>query len=188
MLSLNFATLLAQQGKRVLLVDADLRRPIIHQKLRLPRSGGLSSYLAGENGADALSGILPLPDVAGLYILPAGPLPPYPAELLGSEQMRTALREWRERFDFIILDGSPVLPVTDSVILSSMTDFTLLLARYKVTKRQSLDRSFRVLRAQTGDQKIGIVLNAINREGSSYYEYYGYSDSKYYGDRERRLA
>jgi hypothetical protein len=69
-----------------------------------------------------------------------------------------------------------------------MTDFTLLLARYKVTKRQSLDRSFRLLRAQTGDQKIGVVLNAINREGSSYYDYYGYSDSAYYGSKERQLA
>jgi succinoglycan biosynthesis transport protein ExoP len=145
-------------------------------------SVGLSSFLAGQAGdCNAASVIVPLEKVSGLHLLPAGPIPPYPAELLGSEQMRNGLEAWREHFDFIIIDGAPVLPVTDPVILSSMADFTLLLARYKVTERHSLERSYRTLQAQTGSNKVGIVLNAVRHDDSTYYDYYGYKGSRSYG-------
>jgi capsular exopolysaccharide synthesis family protein len=181
MLSLNLATLLAQQQKKVLLVDADLRRPILHRRLGVKTSDGLSSFLAGH-GADhnAASVIIPSEKVPGLHLLPAGPVPPYPAELLGSDQMRDALQAWREHFDFIIIDGAPVLPVTDSVILSTLADFALLLARYKMTERHSIERSYKTLRAQAG-VKVGVVLNAVRHNDRSYYDYYGYKDSGYYG-------
>ncbi len=185
MLSANFATLLAQQGKKVLLVDGDLRRPTLHRTLNIPNTDGLSSFLAGHSDvkdpADVGLSTLEQPE---LTILTAGPIPPYPAELLGSEQMQRALEAWRKHFDFILIDGSPVLPVTDSVILSGMMDFTLLVARYELTERQSLDRSWRLLQGQTDRSKLGIVLNAVRRDSGAYYQYYGYKNSAYYGSED----
>jgi polysaccharide biosynthesis transport protein len=187
-LSMNLAILLAQHGKRVLLVDADLRRPTLHKTLSVTTRFGLSSLLAGQDGMDTLPGLVPIERVPGLRVLFAGPVPPYPSELLGSAQMRTSLEAWREEFDFILLDGAPVLPVTDSVILSELVDATLLVARYKMTERQSLERSYRLLETQAGHgQSIGIVLNAVERTGSSYYDYYGYSESAYYSQTGERI-
>jgi succinoglycan biosynthesis transport protein ExoP len=186
MLSINLATLLAQQGKKVLLVDGDFRRPTLHRTLNIANTDGLSSFLAGHSSiADPIAVGLSSEEVPGLTVLPAGPVPPYPTELLGSEQMHSALKAWRDNFDFVLIDGAPVLPVTDSVVLSTMVDFTLLLARYEVTERQSLDRSYRLLQGQTERSKIGIVLNAVQRDSSTYYQYYGYKDSVYYGSTKK---
>ena len=99
--------------------------------------------------------------------------------------MYSGLAAWRKTFDFIVIDGAPVLPVTDSVVLSTMVDFTLLVARYNLTQRQSLDRSYRLLLSQTAHSKIGVVMNAISRDETSYYNYYGYKDSSYYTPEER---
>ena len=182
MLSANLATLLAQQGKSVLLVDGDLRRPTLHRTLGIPNHDGLSSFLAGHSDITDPAGVgVSNKDLPELTILTAGPVPPYPAELLGSEHMRQSVAAWRKHFDFVLIDGSPVLPVTDSVVLSTMVDFTLLVARYEMTERQSLDRSYRLLQGQTDRNKIGIVLNAVRRDSSSYYQYYGYNNSSYYG-------
>jgi polysaccharide biosynthesis transport protein len=183
MLSLNLGAVLAQQGRKVLLVEADLRRPKLSRKLTVGRSEGLSSFLAGlTEDQNPLSVAVSTEEIPDLYFLPAGPVPPYPAELLGSARMREGLRVWREHFDFIIIDGSPVLPVTDSVILSSLADLTLLLARYSVTERQSLERSYRLLNSQVDHDRIGVVLNAVRQTASAYYEYYGFKDSGY-GDK-----
>ena len=182
MLSANLATLLAQQGKSVLLVDGDLRRPTLHRTLGIPNIDGLSSFLAGHSSViDPANVGVSGKELPELTVLTAGPVPPYPAELLGSEHMRQSVAAWRKHFDFVLIDGSPVLPVTDSVVLSTMVDFTLLVARYEMTERQSLDRSYRLLQGQTDRNKIGVVLNAVRRDSSSYYQYYGYNNSSYYG-------
>lgn len=184
MLSINLAALLAQQDKRVLLVDGDLRRPMLHRKLNLPNQDGLSAFLTGTSGVEDPAGVgVVAQEIPNLTILTAGNTPPFPAELLGSLKMRQSLDLWRQHFDFIVIDAAPILPVTDSVVLSSMADFTLLIARHDITERQSLDRSYRILQTQLERGKIGVVLNAVRRDSSTYYQYYGYKDSVYYGNR-----
>lgn len=167
MLSLNLAALLALQQKKVLLVDADLRRPMLHQHLGLNAGSGLSSFLAGHGSDPTI--IAASERVPGLHVLPAGPVPPYPAELLASDRMSSGLQRWKDHYDYIILDGPPALPVTDPVILSTLADFTLLVARYQVTERQSLERSYRKLEDQTGSGKVGVVLNAVRHGDDLYY-------------------
>jgi succinoglycan biosynthesis transport protein ExoP len=179
-LSVNLAVLLAQHGKKVLLVDADLRRPMLHRILRKSSEGGLSSILAGQTESDLPSRYVPVDGAPGLRVLCSGPVPPYPSELLGSDKMTILMEQWRREFDFIVLDGAPVLPVTDSVILSQFVDARLLIARFGVTERQSLERSYLLLQGSDGnDQKISIVMNAVEQAGHSYYQYYGYSESAY---------
>lgn len=181
MLSASLAILLAQQDKKVLLVDGDLRTPTLHHRFKLERTTGLSSILAADKThAGELATIVPTRVMAGLDVMTAGAPPQYPAELLGSDNMTELVLNWRKQYDFIIIDGAPVLPVTDSVLLSSHSDLTLLVARYKVTERQSLERSCSILQTQ-GTQKIALVLNAFDPSSSTYYDYYGYNGGGYSG-------
>jgi polysaccharide biosynthesis transport protein len=180
-LSANLAVVFAQQGKRVLLVDADLRRPNLHVLFHFPCEIGLSSLLGGELPAEETgAAILRLDQVPGLDILPAGPIPVLSAELLGSSRMKQMLGIWRQHYDVVILDGAPVLPVTDSVVLSTRADLTLLVARHRSTHRQSLDVSLRTLRAQVGsDRHIGVVINGVELKSDSYFTYHGSTGSNY---------
>lgn len=180
-LSINLAVLLAQHGKKVLLVDSDLRRPMLNQILGVKTESGLSSILAGQCQGDPSSAMRDLEGVPALKILCAGPVPPYPSELLGSGKLRLLLEQWRREFDFVLFDGAPVLPVTDSVILSDLVDANLLIARYGATTRQSLERSYSLLSGSTGASRtIGVVVNAVEQNERSYYAYYGYSKSEYH--------
>jgi succinoglycan biosynthesis transport protein ExoP len=181
-LAANLATLLAQQGKRLLLIDADLRRPTLHTIFGLQNNEGLSNLLTHEvDATTALNSIRHIEGVAGLDILSAGQIPPYPSELLGSGQMHKFMELWRQRYDFIVMDGAPVLPVTDSVVLAPLTDQILLMARHGVTERSHLEKSFRLLQLSTPATSIGVVVNAIKRFDEPYaYSYgYGYGSGAY---------
>jgi len=176
-LSANLASVLAQGGKQVLLVDADLHKPALGARLALESRTGLSQYLTDELQAED---ILDIPRLPKLHLLTSGPIPPYPADLLGSERMVAALARWRQHYDFIVLDSPPVLLVTDPVVLASLADATLLVARYGMTNRLSLARSHRTLLDQSIQDRIGIVLNGVSKGSSFHYEYYGYSGASSY--------
>lgn len=175
--SVNLAGVLAQYGQRVLLVDADLRRGVLQKRLRLAPGPGLSAMISGQWSGAAIPHY---EGIANLDVLQAGQAPPNPSELLGSAAMRACLEKWREEYDFVVLDGPPVLPVTDGVLLSAQVDATLLLVRAGMTEKPQLRRSFRMLH-RDGGHLVGVVLNGLRPEDQSYYGYYGYEayENKY---------
>jgi succinoglycan biosynthesis transport protein ExoP len=186
MLSANFAIILAGQRKKVLLVDADLRHPNLHRTLDVSSQRGLSWLLAPWEDIEltgpvfekiARSVTVPVANIANLRVVPSGRIPEHPAELLSSDRMCQAIKVWRSSFDYVVIDGSPVLPVTDSVILSGLADFTLLIARYQVVEQQALRRAYDVLRSQADDNNIGIVLNAVRKTAGAYYPSYSYNST-----------
>jgi len=168
-LSWNLAILFAQQGKRVLLCDADLRRPWLHRNLEVNPTVGLSTLLAGLPDDDA-SVVIPVHEVPGLFLVPAGPLPPYPAELLASHQMADLVKSWESQYDLVLLDAPPVLQVTDPVILSSMVNSVVLMAWHQKTPLEALEKSYRMLEdvQSTSGRKINIVVNGVKEQSVTY--------------------
>jgi succinoglycan biosynthesis transport protein ExoP len=164
--SLNLAIVFAQQGKRVLLCDANLRHPWLHRNLEINPDVGLSTVLAGLSPDYGAAAIIPVHEVPGLFLLPAGPLPPYPAELLASQQMATLVKMWEVQYDLVILDAPPVLQFTDSVVLSSMVNSVLLMARHQKTPLPALEKSYRMLDdvQSSNGRKINIVINGVKEQ------------------------
>lgn len=183
MLSANFAAVLAQQHKKVLLVDADLRNPSLQRAFGIRSEMGLSKLLAWKESADnsqtfqdaACSPVVPVIEIPGLYVMPSGPLPEDPAELLSSERMARAIVAWQSSFDYVVIDASPVLPVTDAVILSGIVDCTLLTARYHGVQQQALLQAYGILRSRTDPENIVLVLNAVPKDIGGYYPVAGYT-------------
>ncbi|HUR36989.1 MAG TPA: polysaccharide biosynthesis tyrosine autokinase, partial [Terriglobales bacterium] len=174
--SVNLGIVLAQKGGRVLIVDADLRRPNIHRTFGVGSTAGLSTVLAGSDTFEKVAIISPI--LPNLTILPAGPTPPQPSEMLGSPMMRELVNQWGKDFDHVIIDSPPVLSVTDAVLLSSVADAVILVIRSGQTTKEALRRS-RNLLAQVNARVLGIVMNAVDlRSPDGYYYYYG---GKYYG-------
>jgi capsular exopolysaccharide synthesis family protein len=176
--SINTAIVLAQKGTRVLLIDADLRRPSIHKTLSMGPRIGLSNVLTGGatlQQATVRSSLLP-----NLYILPAGTPPPNPSELLASAPMFDLLAEVREQYDHIVLDTPPTLSVTDAVVLSTRADAVVLVIRSAQTTKPALRRARDIL-AQVGARVSGVLLNAVNLDSPDYYYYYEYQGK--YGHR-----
>lgn len=173
--SLNLAIALVQQGARVLLIEGDLRRPTLHSRLNITFPT-LSGALASRNGNRPT--ITQHPRVPGLFFLPSGPRPPFPAEALASERMKELLSTWREEFDFVVIDSPPLLTVTDAVMLSRSADAVLLVVRSEQTTKQSLLRARDLLRRAQASL-VGVLVNDMNVNSPDYYEYCGYYGSKY---------
>jgi len=179
--SINCAVVLAQKGVRVLLVDADLRRPSIHKTLGMGPRSGLSNVLTGSTTLQ--QAITRTPVLPNLHILPAGTPPPNPAELLASSNMRDVLLELREQYDHIVLDTPPALSVTDAVVLSPRTDAIVLVIRSGHTTKHALRRARDIL-MQVNAKVSGVLLNAVDLSSPDYYYYYEYQGkySHYYRD------
>ncbi len=169
--SINTAIVLAQKGVRVLLIDADLRRPSIHKTLGMGPRSGLSNVLTGS--ATVQQTITTSPILPNLFIMPAGTPPPNPAELLASSNMRDLILELREQFDHIVIDTPPTLSVTDAVVLSPRADATILVIRSGQTTKQALRRSRDIL-MQVNAHVAGVLLNAVDLTSPDYYYYYEY--------------
>lgn len=167
----NLGVALAQSGKRVILVSADLRKPRLHRFFRSQNGVGLTNVLAGEkNALEVLNWV----GVENLRLLPSGPVPGNPAELLGSEAMESLLRELQDASDFVLIDAAPVLPVADAMTLTPLVDAVLFVADARSTTRGAIEQARQQL-DQVNARVVGTVLNNFDPSKAGYaHQHYGY--------------
>jgi capsular exopolysaccharide synthesis family protein len=179
----NLAVVLADSGKRVVLISADLRKPRLHRFFGLETEPGLSNALAGES---TVWDTLQAPQVENLRVMVSGPVPARPTELLQSEAMGELVADLRDVSDFVIIDTSPILPVADALVLAPLVDGILLVADASITTRSAVTHT-RELLDQVDARLVGAVFNdydpSRDRGGAGYYGY-GYRRYGYYGDPE----
>jgi capsular exopolysaccharide synthesis family protein len=165
----NLAVVFAQQGKRVLLVDADLRKPTVHYTFNLTNTLGLTNVLAKQA---VLTDLAVQTDEKNLYVLPSGPVPPNPAELLGSKAMEDLLENILQEFDIVLFDSSPVLAVTDSQIMANLCDGTILVVSSGKTETEQAVKAKEALLSANATI-LGTILNNKKIAQDQYYYYYG---------------
>jgi len=170
----NLAVAMAQTGKRVLVVDADLRLPVQHKIFTRLNTVGLTNVLV-ENAS--LEECIKKTNCEGVYLLSAGPVPPNPAELLDSGRMKCLMKKLAEMFDCVLTDAPPVLVVTDAVLLSRQVDGVIMVA---VAGRTRIDRAKTAKESLTraGARVLGVVLNSVERPREDQYYYYYYGEQK----------
>ncbi len=169
----NLAVVFAQAGRRTTLVDADFRKPGVHRIFNLPNVEGLSSLIRSDERG--LFDVAQTTEQKNLRVITTGPLPPNPAELLGSQRMRVVLERLAGAGDLVILDSPPLQAVTDAAILASVTDATLFVIDAGRTRRGAIVSGREAL-AKSGARTLGVALNRVprrNGEGYYYYDYYG---------------
>jgi exopolysaccharide transport family protein len=176
----NLASSLAINGARVLAVDADLRRPTMHQHFGVPKTPGLSDLIVGKcNASDAIH----TTRFKGLQILPCGYVPPNPAELLGSAAMKQVVDALRTHYDWVLIDTPPILAMADTPVLCPLVDGVVLVIGAEVSGRPHIQRAIDQVLG-VGGKVIGVVLNKVNLERNSYYysQYYGEYYRSYYAE------
>jgi capsular exopolysaccharide synthesis family protein len=174
----NIAIALALGGERVLLIDADLRRPNVAKTLGIETGAGLSNLLTAQTSPkDAVR----TTDTENLWVMTSGPVPPNPSELLASDRMRMVLDAENSWFDWIVVDAPPVLAVTDAVLMAPMASGVAFVVRSEMTPQRHVKRALETL--MTGQPRLlGLVLNGVDLERNKYYysRYYGYEHTHYY--------
>jgi capsular exopolysaccharide synthesis family protein len=173
--AINTAFMLAQTGAEVLIIDCDLRRPRLHTQFEVANSKGLTTWLSGEKNLDNLLQVCA--KTPNLKVLTSGPVPPNPAELLGSEEMRRLLGLLSQRFAHIIIDSPPAISFTDASILSTMVDGVVLVVHGGRSSRAVVRRAKQQL-LDVGAHIFGVVLNNVKLESQDYY-YSGYYSNYY---------
>ena len=166
----NLAVTLAQAGKRVICIDCDLRRPRLNEFFGIRNAIGFTSVLLGEQPLSNALQPVEVTSSGSLHILPSGPLPPNPAELLGTQRVAELLRALESDSDIVLIDAPPLLPITDAVVLSSRVNGVVLVATAQVTSRRHLSRALDLLN-QADANTLGIVLNGVGLEGGYGYRY-----------------
>ncbi len=178
--SSNLAVTFAQAGKRVIIIDADMRKGRLFSIFGASPRPGLSNYLSGidadENGNSDISKYIQRTAVDNLLLIAAGNIPPNPSELLVSEQMKNLLEELKEVCDIVIVDGTPCALVADSVILSRIVDTTVIVTACKETKKENLDKIVKNIK-QVGGNIAGIVINKVPISAKKYSENYYYGST-----------
>ncbi|WP_338487516.1 CpsD/CapB family tyrosine-protein kinase [Ruoffia tabacinasalis] len=171
--SANLAHTLGQTGRNVLIVDADLRKPTLHRTFKLNNEQGLTTLLA--NPDLKFNQVVQKSNELGLYFLPSGPIPPNPAELIGSPQMSALMSELRDNFDMVIYDTPPVISVTDAQILATRVDGVIMVARQNFARKDNVREAKEAL-DNVKANILGFVINNVPFEegkGYGYYAYYG---------------
>jgi capsular exopolysaccharide synthesis family protein len=171
---ISLGVTMAQSGSRVLIVDTDMRRPRLHKAFGVPNDLGVSSLVVGEGSLDAA---VKSTEVANLFVLPCGPIPPNPAELLHTGAFKDLLKSVSAKFDRVILDSPPIGPLTDAVILGTQVDGVVLVLKAGETSREMVKRTARAL-IDVKARMFGVVLNQADladpRYGQYYYAYQHY--------------
>ena len=176
---MNLAAALAQMGRRVVVMDCDLRRPRVHKAVAIQQSPGVTNYLTGNLELDK---IVVATGQAGLDVIPAGPIPPNPVDLLDSVKMGALIRELEERYDHIVVDAPPALGFADVPVLSNRLGGACLLVTRSAETSRRLARQACDYLIRMQSKLLGVVLNRVSSRSSSYsyYGYYGYYG--HYGD------
>ncbi|MCP8617512.1 CpsD/CapB family tyrosine-protein kinase [Salirhabdus salicampi] len=167
--SANVGVVFAQQEKKVLLVDTDLRKPTVHYTFRVENISGLTNYLIGDQSFEH---IITETKVPNMDVITCGPIPPNPSEILSSKRMEQFIQTAKEHYDLIIFDTPPVLAVTDSTIVSNLCDGVLLVIRSKKTEFEAAQKAKDQLE-HVNAKMLGVVLNDREQKESNYYYYYG---------------
>lgn len=176
--AVNLAAAMALDGKKVILVDLDLRRPSVHTKLGLDASCGVTNVLMGHS---SLSVALQKTEFAGLQVLTCGPLPPNPAELLNSQAMRRLLDELKEHAEVVILDSPPLLATADSQVLSALVEGVVFVVQFGAVRKPEIRHAYQLLQQANG-KLLGVVFNKIDSSSSSEYSYGVYHYYSHYAD------
>jgi capsular exopolysaccharide synthesis family protein len=181
--AVNTAISLAQTGVKVVIIDADMRRPRLRSIFDLPERDGLSSILSSEMTKEEMLATIARDEVSGLYVLTSGPVPPNPAELLGSDQMRKLIDLLGQHFTHIVIDSPPINSFTDGVLIASIVDGVLLVVHGGKSSRGVVRRS-RQLLLDIGAKIVGVVLNNVSSRSHDYYYYHRryYNDNYYNSD------
>lgn len=167
----NLAVAFARQGKKVLLVDADLRRPTINATFSISNPVGLTNFLTEHSVS--VNDIFYQTTIENLYVIPSGPTPPNPSELIGSKRMEKLIVALQEAFDLVIYDAPPVLSVTDAQILATKVDGTILVVRKNKAEKEAVRQAVGLIQ-HVRAKIIGTVLNDVTGSSTGYYGYYGY--------------
>ncbi|HEX8733833.1 MAG TPA: polysaccharide biosynthesis tyrosine autokinase [Pyrinomonadaceae bacterium] len=185
--AVNTAISLAQTGASVLIIDSDMRRPRLHSVFNISNAEGLSTILSSEMAEKEVLDIVQYEETAKLHLLPSGPVPPNPAELIGSEQMANLLKVMQKRFTHVVVDSPPIASFTDGVLIASMVDGVILVVHSGKSSRQVVRRSKQLLN-DIGAKIFGVVLNNVNLRSQDNYYYYQsyYHRSNYRHDDEQQ--
>ncbi len=174
--SADLAIVMALDGKKVIIVDCDLRRPSLHRLFALPNRVGFTSVVAGQS---SLEDALQETKIPGLFVLTSGPVPPNPPEVLNSKAGRAVFTQVAQQADFAVLDTPPALVMADAQIVASIADAAMLVISFKEAGKREIARTSELI-SQTGTKVLGSVLNKLTDEVDGYYGYYGYKN-RYYG-------
>lgn len=172
-IALNLAMAIAGSGSKVLIIDCDLRRPMLHQVFGLENKKGLSTFIAGTSGIKIIREGLP----ENLSLITSGPIPPNPSELMISKRLKDLVRALKDKFDFVIFDTPPIISVSDTLIMSKIVDASLIVTRFGKTTYEMMNHGLKQM-ADIEAKVIGTVINAVDEKKSGYY-YYHYNKEYY---------